>query len=74
MPLNRLWGYFAYRLGIITNHLLLGLFFLIFVMPFGLFFRLLGKDSMHRSLKAKIGSYWTPITRDTNSETLFDLF
>ncbi len=74
MPLNRLWSRFAFRLGIVSNYILLGVFFFVFVMPFGFIIRLLGKDPMHRSLKTKTGSYWTPVGRETNSETFHDMF
>ena len=44
------------------------------LMPFALIIRPLGRDPMHRLLKTKTGSYWTPINWDAHSETFLDLF
>ena len=74
LPLNRLWCIFAIRLGIFNNHLLLGTFFFLFMVPIGSILRLLGKDPMTRKKKKTAMSYWTPITRHAEPDTFSDLF
>ena len=48
LPLNRLWEKLAARLAYFNNHLLLGLFFYLFVWPTGIMMRLFGRDPMQR--------------------------
>ncbi len=74
MPLNRLWGRLAYRISLLSNFIILGLFFYIFVFPFGLILRLFGNDPMSRSMDSKKESYWTPVGRNANKETFHDMF
>ncbi len=74
MPLNRLWAGFAHRLGQASNYLLLGLFFYLLVLPFGLIIRLFGRDPMDRKLDPKADSYWSPITRRSEADTFRDMF
>ena len=74
MPLNRLWEKFAFRLGFLSNHLLLGLFYFTFVYPLGLMLRLFGSDPMHRKYDSKLDTYWTKVTRHANRETFGDMF
>ncbi|MHC8508147.1 MAG: SxtJ family membrane protein [Rhodospirillales bacterium] len=73
LPLNRLWGLFALRLGAFNNKLLLGLFFFLVVTPMGAAMRLFGRDSMHRA-RAPGASYFTPVGRKSDSSTLPDMF
>lgn len=74
LPLNRLWAVFARRLGGLNNYVVLGLFFYVFIVPAGLILRLLGRDPMSRAFDAKAPTYWTPVTRRTDAETLRDMF
>ncbi|GAB6052593.1 hypothetical protein JCM17960_14130 [Magnetospira thiophila] len=74
LPLNRLWAGFAHRLGGFNNHLLLGLFYGLFMVPLGGLMRLFGWDPLRRSFMSEDTSYWTPVTRKTDAETLHDLF
>lgn len=74
LPLNRLWGGFAHRLGRFNNFLLLGLFFYLFILPVGGLLRLFGWDPMKRTPEAKSDSYWTPVERHTDPETFRDMF
>lgn len=73
-PLNRLWSWFGYRLSHVSNFLLLGVFFYLIILPFGLILRLLGCDPMHRAFDIKSNSYWTSVNRHTNAETFRDMF
>jgi len=73
LPLNRLWGWFASKLSVVNNHLLLGLFLYLILTPIGFFMRLIGGDPMAMRGKPQ-NSYWTSVSRGTNAETLRDLF
>lgn len=74
LPLNRLWHALAYRLGHLTNYLILGLFFFIFIAPFGFILRLYGWDPMCKVLDSKKENYWTQVRRHTTVDTLRDMF
>lgn len=74
LPLNRLWAAFAHRLGKINNFILLSVFFYLFVLPMALILRLVGHDPMRRQRDSTATTYWTPVTRRTDSETLRDMF
>lgn len=74
LPLNRLWAAFAVRLSVVSNHLILGIFFLVFLVPMNLIMRLIGRDPMHRNMKPVKESYWTSVNRQTSPETLPDMF
>lgn len=74
LPLNRLWGGFAWRLGQINNFLLLALFFYLLVLPAGLIIRLLGQDPMPRAPDRNAKSYWSPVRRQADAETFRDMF
>ncbi len=74
LPLNRLWHAFAYRLGHVTNYLLLGLYFFLFIVPFGFALRVFGWDPLCRVQNPKTETYWTRVQRHTTSDTLHDMF
>ena len=75
LPLNRLWGWLASLIGVFNNHLLLGLFFFLLVLPMGFTARLLGWDPMGRKRKGgRSDSYWSPVSRHTTADTLRDPF
>lgn len=73
LPLNRLWFWFAARLGHFSNYVVLGLFLYVIMTPTGLALRMFGWDPMGRR-GATSGSYWKPISRKTDAETLRDMF
>jgi len=74
LPLNRLWGAFAHRLGRVNNFVLLTLFYYLFVFPLGLVFKLMGRDSMHRRTDANAATYWQPVGRHASEDNYPDMF
>ena len=74
MPLNRLWEEFGHRLGVVSNALLLGVFFYLVVTPFGLAMRLVSSDPMKRRGNKSARSYFTPVGRQATRETFPDMF
>ena len=74
LPLNRLWEGFAYRLGRFNNFVLLGAFFYLLVVPFGVILRLFGWDPMGRTPDVDADTYWTPVARHADPDTFKDMF
>lgn len=74
LPLNRLWGAIAHRVGEAVNFVLLAAFFYLFVLPLGLVMRLFGHRSIPRGRDRRAKTYWTPIGRHTDGSTLSDMF
>jgi hypothetical protein len=74
LPLNRLWEKLAARLAYFNNHLLLGLFFYLFVWPTGIMMRLFGRDPMQRRRDPKALSYLTKVGRKAGADTYSDMF
>lgn len=74
MPLNRAWTWLAHRIGFVTNHIVLGVFFYAVILPFGLGARLFGMRSIRRRPDPSVESYWTPVGRQATSETYVDMF
>lgn len=49
----------AYPIGMVVSHVILfAVFFFVFT-PIGLFFRLIGRDAMHRKFDPAATTYWT---------------
>ncbi len=74
MPLNRLWTQLGHRLGIVTNYLLLGAFFYLVIVPFGLALRLFRRSSISKRPDPAADSHWTPVGRRATSESYADMF
>ncbi len=74
LPLNRMWMWLAHGLGNVVNFLLLGVFFYVVILPFGVAMRLLGKDPMKRRMDPHGRSYWTSVDRHTSAEVFKDMF
>lgn len=74
LPLNCLWAAITARLGKALNIVLLGAFFYLLIMPVGFVLRLIGHDPMLRNADSRAKSYWTPVGRQTDEETLKDMF
>jgi hypothetical protein len=60
----------TYPIGWVVSHLLLGLFFYAMVFPIGLFFRLIGRDELHRR-KSSERTYWRPKAMPTDPRSYF---
>ena len=57
-PANKIWTQFGLLLHRIVNPVVLGLIFLLTVVPTGLIFRLLGKDPLRLKLDHEAKTYW----------------
>ena len=74
LPVNRLWKAFAGRLGAVNNHLILGIVYISMIVPVALFMRLIGRDMMQRKIEPEAKSYFSPVSRQSDAETLHDIF
>lgn len=57
-PLNRLWFRLGLALGAVMTPVMMGLLFVIAVIPTALALRLLGKDPLHRRPSREATTYW----------------
>ena len=57
LPLNKLWMYFGYLLGIIISPIVLGIIFFGLFTPYSLVMRMMGRDEL-RLRKTNKKSYW----------------
>jgi hypothetical protein len=57
-PLNRRWTQFGLFLHKIVNPIILGLIFILTIIPIGFIIRVLGKDSLRLRRDLKATSYW----------------
>jgi hypothetical protein len=74
MPLNRLWSRLGARIGFVSNHLLLGVFYFGIVVPFGLMSQLFRLSSLRKRPDPAAASYWTPVGRQATADTYPDQF
>jgi len=74
LPVNRIWTVFAGRLGGLNNYLILGIVYVLVIVPVGLFMRLIGRDLMKRKIEPDAKSYLVPVSRQTDAETMRDIF
>ncbi len=74
MPLNRIWHLLAIRIGVVNNHLILGIFFYAVVLPIGFVLRIFGWDPMGLKTKKGVASYWTPVAPRTMEDHYRDPF
>ena len=74
LPVNRIWTVFAGRLGGLNNYLILGIVYVLLIVPVGLFMRLIGRDLMKRKIEPDAKSYLAPVSRQTDAETMRDIF
>lgn len=54
---NRLWAKFGIMLGLIISPIVLGLIFILTILPIGIIFKIFGKDPMLRNFSNE-KSYW----------------
>ena len=64
LPLNKLWMYFGYLLGIIISPIVLGIIFFGLFTPYSLVMRMMGRDEL-RLKKTNKKSYWIIRSKST---------
>jgi hypothetical protein len=73
LPLNRVWGQVAMRIGAVTNYIILGAILYAVLTPVGWILRL-ARDSMARKFDPTAETYLTPVERQSDPSTLKDWF
>ena len=73
MPFNRLWMLLGQRIGFVMNHVLLGLFFYLVILPVGLVLRLTGRR-MPVEPDSSTESYWSDVGRQAAPDSYGDMF
>jgi len=74
LPLNRLWHALIKQFLVLTNYVVLGIAFLCLFVPAATIMRLVKIDPMTRRFDQQAPTYWTPVFRQTESDTLNDMF
>jgi Saxitoxin biosynthesis operon protein SxtJ len=64
----------SYPIGFVFSHLILGVLFFGLITPVGLFFKLTGRDTMHRRFDPNASSYWTEPRPRRGKESYFRQF
>ncbi len=58
-PLNKIWMYFGYLIGIIVSPLVLSLLFFLIFTPVSILMKIVGRDELRLKFK-KCDTYWKP--------------
>ena len=73
LPLNRLWTVLGHRIAFVMNHVLLGLFFYLVILPVGLAGRLIG-SWLPVEPDPDAESYWSDVGRQAATDSYTDQF
>ena len=49
----------TFPIGFVLSYVIMGFLFYVLITPLGLFFKLTGRDPMHRKFEPELASYWT---------------
>jgi len=74
LPVNLIWHNVTNHIRIITNWVILGSIYYFVITPAGLALRLFGHDPLVRRKGQTVDSYFTPVQRRTDAETMQDWF
>ena len=74
MPFNRSWLYLGSRIAVVSNFLLLGTFYFLVIVPYGLAARLFRLSALRKRPDGEVPSYWTPVVRQATADTYPDQF
>ncbi len=64
----------AMPIGMVVSLVLLAAFYFLLLTPLAIFFRLIGRDALHRSYEPAAESYWVPHRPDDNMERYLHQF
>ncbi len=64
----------ALPVGYVVSYLLMGVLFYLLITPVGLFFKMIGRDPLHRRFDREAGSYWVPLGPRPPRERYFRQF
>ena len=61
----------SYPIGFVLSYVIMGTLFYLLITPVALFFKLTGRDSMHRSFDPEATTYWSDARPSRGSESYF---
>ena len=64
----------TFPIGFVLSHLILGVLFYVLIAPVALIFRVIGRDSMHRSYAPDADSYWSECRAERPRDGYFKQF
>jgi len=64
----------SYPIGFVLSYVIMGFLFFVMITPVGLFFRLTGKDPLHRRIDRDASSYWVEPRPRRGKESYFRQF
>ena len=64
----------AYPIGFVLSYVIMGTLFFLLITPVGLFFKLTGRDPLHRRYEPELASYWIDSRPDRPKESYFKQF
>lgn len=64
----------SYPIGFVLSYVIMGFLFFVMITPVGLFFRITGKDPLHRKLDLEAASYWVDPRPRRGKESYFRQF
>ena len=73
-PLYYAWMTMALALGWVMTRVLLTIFFFVVLTPVALFFRLIGRDALHRKLDRSAETYWIEKTHPITDRSRYEKF
>ena len=68
------WMYMAVVLGFFVTRILLTVFFFVVITPVALWFRLIGRDALHRKIDREAETYWLPKEYPIPDRSRFEKF
>ena len=74
LPLNRIWALFGHKFGAMNNTLILALFYVLFIVPFGIIMHIFGRDPLKRKLNKCEDTYWSTPPRQLDQTTFKDMY
>ena len=74
LPLAALWTKLVRIIGYFNNHLILGILFFVIFVPLGLVMRIFGRKIINKNFSANQLSYFSSVKRQTDKQTIKDIF
>ena len=74
LPLAALWTKLVRIIGYFNNHLILGILFFAIFVPLGLVMRIFGRKIINKNFSANQLSYFSSVKRQTDKQTIKDIF
>jgi predicted membrane metal-binding protein len=68
-PLNMLWFRFGMLLNKIVSPIVMGIIFVVAIVPFGLFFRLRKRDPLRKKFEPEAATYWIPVDEEIRAQS-----